>query len=991
MPLADDRMATDTVAWFEFLLNPTLLESHLNQNNPEPSAIGLIIQFIYNAIKRSDGSNNEVETIDVAAQESNKKKNALSVLALKTGAHLTWNLETYEQKLPLHMQDALLNALLHETLEELSSPSSHGTLDTGPLLPYQLFSVALYHRYALRALVRAKLPAKPIKVSNVPIPGQQDPTQESREVQEGILSMLDRGAEVSIRILEQLLGAGEVRAPVMASFAVHTHQTTTVSHAWDRCQSVADEQFKCQIHYDLGAYHFLQERYEDAYSHFSEALKLLPELGSTPEYCQVNESKLRGYYNSCASLCGRTTPVEKRSLYDRFSHALSNRYQGLVEVLSDDNIAFEIPSYLRKNLELDLQTRPEKLPSGLLLQVQTLNTVRNVFEGEVWQSSYPIALAQAGKPGVQFLIQTLAAKMNQLDSAQRERVRLFLFTVNLGPKISEVLVPAIMACNAVKSLFQQDELTEMWPQYEESRIKSMKKPCDMEMLGSGELNDLIWDLIHSYKPDLLKDSVMQYKTALPARPDIPKKEITELNTKWEMPIPIYNTLMKLPASPPRDLVYIYIAKAVELNQAKSFQSALDLLEEANSHATKLQGRETPRLCKLLMWMILLTKIQHCLHELPCVNNSIMAELTNEARQCLGGHTGRDGIAPWTGVNNWCVLLLLNAGEWTSLLGGTSLPSHLPLLALVRPLAATAHALREKHTNKKVWYDLWEVVVGIMGGSIQHKRSSSGQSIAMERHHDTGIMSRSDFLDFLSNVREPSCLSIMISLLGHVLNILNQEPSNAVHIDHLAMWPPTVDTVVSMQCIRDTLAWTVEHATRLYPSGTHTNAALCTSWHLSRADLAYMNDQYHNALASYLTAVFVATDFLRNDNGVVQTVLTDGIIRRMIRCCMNLNCYTQAAILCQFLENIDYSTALRCLQERNSVDAMDAYYCCLWDVSLIEFIINMHQKRGEIQRRDKAMKMMSLLEVNSNNNDEIQREAAKVRKHRFLRSMAKQYL
>lgn len=160
--------------------------------------------------------------------------------------------------------------------------------------------------------------------------------------------------------------------------------------------------------------------------------------------------------------------------------------------------------------------------------------------------------------------------------------------------------------------------------------------------------------------------------------------------------------------------------------------------------------------------------------------------------------------------------------------------------------------------------LFAEVVGIMGGSIQHKRSSSGQSIAMERHHDTGeqhslpfkilqvlfalqkiwqvdflqiwkdantifevnhsqvgqqlykyltarkklkvqytfywkalsqigIMSRSDFLDFLSNVREPSCLSIMISLLGHVLNILNQEPSNAVHIDHLAMWPPTVDT------------------------------------------------------------------------------------------------------------------------------------------------------------------------------------------------------
>lgn len=42
-------------------------------------------------------------------------------------------------------------------------------------------------------------------------PGQQDPTQESREVQEGIFEVLNRGADVSVRILEQLLGAGEVR------------------------------------------------------------------------------------------------------------------------------------------------------------------------------------------------------------------------------------------------------------------------------------------------------------------------------------------------------------------------------------------------------------------------------------------------------------------------------------------------------------------------------------------------------------------------------------------------------------------------------------------------------------------------------------------------------------------------------------------------------------------------------------------------------------
>lgn len=978
-------MASDSLAWFEFLLNPALLESHLNQSNPEPSAIGLIIQFIYNSIKRGDGGNVELETMDLTAQENTKKKNALSVLALKTAAHLKWNLETFEQKLPLHMQDALLVALLTETGEEMSTPSLHGTLDTGPLLPYQLFSLALYHRYALRALVQAKLPAKPVKVSNVPIPGQQDPTQESREVQEGILSVLDRGADVSVRVLEQLLGAGEVRAPVTATFTVHTHQSSAVSHLWERCQLVADEQFKCQIHYDLGAYHFLQERYEDGYSHFAEAYKLMSELGPQPEYCQVNIDKLKGYYSSCASLCGRSTPLEKRSLYDRFLYSMGNGYQDLVKVLSEDNLVFEIPLYLRKNLELDLQAWPKKAPQGLLMQVQTLNTIRCVLEGESWNSGYPLHVAQSGKSGVQFLIQALAAKFSKFNNSHKERLRMFIMAISIASDICEILIPAIRACPPIKALFSQEELLLMWPKYEESSHQAYQSA------DPSSLNDIIWELIHSYNPEVLKNAVMLYKTTLPPRQDIPKKEIPELNTKWEMPIPIYNTLMKLPQTPQRELVFLCIAKAVELAQAKSFRSSLSLLEEASSHAAKLPGRETGRLCKLLIWMLLMTKIQHCIHELPCVDSNVMSELTSEARQCLSAHSGRDGIAPWTGVNNWCILLLLNAGEWGSLLGGISLPSHIYLLGLVKPLAATAHALREKHTSKTVWYDLWDVVVGIIANSSQHKRSSSGQSLSMERHHESVVMSRSAFLDFLENLREPSCLSILISLLGHVLNLLNQEPSSEIHIDHLAMWPQTVSGNGLKDKVKDTLTWLVDHATRLYPTGTHTNAALCTSWHLSRADLAYMSDQYHNALAGYLTAVFVATDFLRNDNGVDQSVLTDSIIRRMIRCCMNLNCYTQAAILCQFLENIDYSTALRCLQERSAVDAMDAYYCCLWDVSLIEFIINMHHKRGEVQRRDKALKMMGLLEVNSNNNDEIQREAAKVRKHRFLRSMAKQYL
>ena len=67
----------------------------------------------------------------------------------------------------MHIESTLLVNLLNETLDEMSNPATHGNLDTGPLKPHQLFTVALYHRFALRAIVNNKLPSKPVKVSNV--------------------------------------------------------------------------------------------------------------------------------------------------------------------------------------------------------------------------------------------------------------------------------------------------------------------------------------------------------------------------------------------------------------------------------------------------------------------------------------------------------------------------------------------------------------------------------------------------------------------------------------------------------------------------------------------------------------------------------------------------------------------------------------------------------------------------------------------------------
>lgn len=93
--------------------------------------------------------------------------------------------------------------------------------------------------------------------------------------------------------------------------------------------------------------------------------------------------------------------------------------------------------------------------------------------------------------------------------------------------------------------------------------------------------------------------------------------------------------------------------------------------------------------------------------------------------------------------------------------------------------------------------------------------------------------------------------------------------------------------------------------------------------------------------------------------------------------------------------------------------MDAYYDCIWDPTLLEFIIYQHSRKGEHKRKQQAVNetltdhfrkgnyffivyhlqiaIMGQLELNANNNDEIKREAASIRRTRFLRALAKQYM
>ena len=94
-----------------------------------------------------------------------------------------------------------------------------------------------------------------------------------------------------------------------------------------------------------------------------------------------------------------------------------------------------------------------------------------------------------------------------------------------------------------------------------------------------------------------------------------------------------------------------------------------------------------------------------------------------------------------------------------------------------------------------------------------------------------------------------------------------------------------------------------------------------------------------------------------------------------------------------MEEIDYSLAFKCLQEKTSnfQDAMDSYYSLIWDTTLLEYIIHLHSKKNEHKRKLQAISYIKQLELNANNNEDVKQRAASIRKIKFVRSIANQFL
>ncbi|XP_071579185.1 integrator complex subunit 8 isoform X3 [Temnothorax nylanderi] len=980
-------ISPDTILWFEFLLNPSLLQKHLSKPFPDPSPTDLMIKFmtINSDQKETEPKAIDSESNDVKPNGTNKwthRNLALKILSLKVAAYLKWDLDVLEKKLPLPIQLTLLQDLFYiasDVVVEIPTIPEFFMETTSDQL---LFTLVLYHRWHLRAIICRALSNKQPKQQLLHIPGTQESTYVPPGIVDDIIRKLEAHIPSSVSALNSILQMPDIKPKVLSfdTFQMLTEDSTEIKQNWENMCLVNIDEFKCQIHYDLATFHLLREEYQEAKCHIKQAKELYSNFNPAEKltYCKVQREFLDGCCLACEVPIEEVTP----SLTQRLHASIKDQYtvsifssiyhmyvlldtiysphtqnlQNILQILQADNVFREIPQVYRDNLELDVQgglvNRKFVVARDLLLQIQCLNLVRKILGDNIVLGDYVTEIKAAGTKGLDILfwIFNNPSYTSLFDEAE-------LATLQQAAISGEIELPSLLLHNdwGIPSV----------PYIQNARI---------------EVFELEQKLIESYDPHVIRETLIH----LDGKHRI--KSLYHINGCWELPIPLQSVVMSLPRGFIQDYSYVLLAKSRELVTSKNFDSAIELLKildkELQEHV-KSGGSLVFKLSKLVSWECLLVEIWKCFQTWPVTNGCDVQSMIVRSKQCLGALQASDQLIPRQEIMEYCTVFLLNLAEWDYL---TSLEKRWNYTEFAAAISNVCQDIVKYKGTRKFPRDAWDMILAAFGPARDQsqKRSSSGSNSGSSSSRDvaTGIAHT------LTRLREPMVLTVVISLLARLHNVLRDESSLELNTQYLSLWPAGIPNANSynIRHIGELLFQLLTQALKYYPCNV--------PWLRLMGDLNFVLLYYESAMRYYLEAIMIASD-LFSQPITSRSQIDDLVYRRMIKCCAHLQCYTQAAVLCQFLEEVDYSLAFKMAASDQkscaAADAMDAYYHCIWDTTILEYLIHLHTKRGEHHRKQLAIKVIGLLELNSNNNEEIQREAANIRKAKFLRALAKQYV
>lgn len=978
------------ILWFEFLLEPSLLEKHLSQPNPDPPVTELIIQFLTNIssstpTEQNSNTTNVNPSINTACgtllvnqdlentttksstvQEVENKKNlALKLLALKAAAFLKWDLNLLEKTLPLPIQENLIKDLqkILLTCEKESSEQ----VETESFLPDILFANILYNRWNLRAVIKSSYPVRGQKGLTVQIPGQVDPTFVPQDITESLTRKLCDQCDQAYKFLEEVLEKEEqIRMPLINCFGTVSEELPKPHHCWKNGLLLNKEEIKCQLSYDLGCYYFYREEYKKAGEHFSISSSLYPKMKDSL-YCQIDEVKLKGYYSAVGHLM-KQQYIPEVSLQERLQKSVTHEYKDLANILMEDNLKQQISLALRDALEMEILQKG-KLANDIYFKVIVLNAIRRVIAAQLVHMNFHIEIKNNEEVMVNTLIEAVKKIDFNLTTVQKNLLKNF---IRMLYHSSVSIARQLKNSDVIKNLFSQTEISNLYENKSKIDINN-EAP-----IGKQNFTDDISVVVGQLERELLSASSPKTICSLIKRlQSISSKPISKLYHKWEHPRHITSLLRNVQSS---EVVYILLAKAKELRTIKNYVRARELYRLIQD---ELRGGVS-RLNWLIGWELLQTDLLEAI-ETPIYkfqDPKQCQEIIQKAKSCIKSYYQDRDTPPDIFLVDLSAIVLLNLRDWDTLteIEGRQ-DGYVGFSNLLSSVCRDICANKGSRTSAR---DLWDAVLPIFSNTnIQHKRTNSGIMKEMQRDVMHGIFTRSNFLQFISKLMDTLVLTVIISCVSKLYNILKDNSNGEIFLEYSVLWPAVVSnsSTFNIQMVSDTLHEILQHALTIHP--TH------SSWLKTRGDFMYVQGYHAAAMKYYLSAAMVSSDYF--SQSLPRALFDDTQYKHMIHCCTKLQCHTQAAILGQCIDEPAYSTIFKSLGEKICNDSCDTFYPCIWDITLLEYLINLHARRGEVDRRQLAIHLIGQLELNSNNNEEIQHEAGNIRKGKFFRAIALQYL
>jgi integrator complex subunit 8 len=473
-----------------------------------------------------------------------------------------------------------------------------------------------------------------------------------------------------------------------------------------------------------------------------------------------------------------------------------------------------------------------------------------------------------------------------------------------------------------------------------------------------------------------------------------QQPLWSINRNWSLPNEIRVVVLNLKRGFLQDFSGCLLGKAYEMIQKKDFNSASTLLTDLRNELKRTDfasDQIVQKLGKILDWEKINVQIMIKLESAwpkkpPTIKDPLIVKINQMIRTMTND-------MPRLEIIENVLLIMLNVNDWeacTAFDPKRSLTIEL-CSAFARTMIDVQHDMKTKNQLPRK-REIWDLLLPIFNMSNQqqqapnHKRNQHNRrSSDSPARFSMGTMNVSTLKQFLDKMRDPFVISILLSMFAKMHNLLKDDTNMELFIENMYLWPLSISNVngYNIRTVSESLLQLLKLGLKFYPTNV--------GWIRLQGDLEYVNGNNEAAMKYYVQTLIVSTEHCSLP--IQRPNIDESVIKKMIKCSSNLGCYLQAAVLCQFMEDIDYTLAFKCLQEKsgNFMDAMDSYFSLIWDNTLLEYIIHLHAKKGEHKRKLQAISYIRQLELNANNSEEVKHRAAAIRKVKFLRALANQFL